>query len=111
MTAGARTELVTFRRETLTRVAGGGQTSVVADIGSAWASVEWVRGGEADRQGSVREIAIYRFNVLSAAVDALTLTTKDRLVWGGEVYNIRERPRRLPNRPETEIIAETGVTL
>ena len=109
--AGARTELVTFRRETPTRRDGGGASVSVTDLGQAWASVTWARGGEEDRQGAVREIAIYKFRVLSAAAEALGITSSDRIVWNGETYNIRERPRRLITSPETEIVAETGVTL
>lgn len=48
--------------------------------------------------------------MLSAGAEELGLTTEDRIVWNGEIYNIRERPRRLARKPETEIIAETGVT-
>jgi len=111
MSSGARDALVSFQRETGTRRAGGGYDKAAETIGQAWAKIEWIRGGEADRQGAVREIAIYRFTVLSNAVAALALTSRDRIVWNGETYNIRERPRRLQNAPETEIIAETGVTL
>lgn len=109
--AGPRTELISFTRSIETRRPGGGLAASVTTIGDAWAAVTWVRGGEAERQGALRELAIYKFTLLSAAVEQLGVTAKDRILWNGETYNIRERPRRLPNRPETEIIAETGVTL
>jgi head-tail adaptor len=108
--AGKKTELIIAERETLTRAAGGSMTSTWDEIGRFYAAVRWVRGGEQTRQGAVREIAVNKFIALSAAVEALSLTTKDRLDWNGEKYNIRERPRRLARIAEIEIIAEAGVT-
>jgi len=104
--AGRRDQLITFERQALTRRPGGGHAVEKTTLGQAWASVSWVRGGEADRQGALRELHIYRFAVLSAAVEALGLTIKDRIVWNGLSYDIREQPRRLATEPETEIIAE-----
>lgn len=111
MSAGERDELITFERPTETRRAGGGRDVSVATLGQAWANAEWVRGSESDAQGAVRTVSVYRFTVLSAAVDAMAVTTQDRIAWNGDTYNIRERPRRLRGSPDTEIIAETGVTL
>lgn len=108
--AGRKTELIIAERETLTRAAGGSMTSSWAEVGRFYAEPRWVRGGEQARQGALREISVYRFVALSAAVEALSLTTKDRLNWNGETYNIRERPRRLPRPAEIEIVAEAGVT-
>lgn len=110
MGAGAKTELVTIERETTTRRDGGGFTSGWASIGEAWARVDWIGGGEGDRAGAVRAVSKYRFTVYAAAVEALALTPKDRILWGGERYNIRERPRVLIGKPDVEIIAESGVT-
>lgn len=108
--AGAKTELVIAERETNTRRAGGAMNSSWSEIGRFYAEPRWVRGGEQTRQGALREIAVYRFLALSEAVEALNLTTKDRLVWNGERYQIRERPRRIPRGAEIEIVAEAGVT-
>lgn len=110
MSAGAKTELVTFERETNTRRPGGGMDAAWSAIGTAWAKVDWIGGGEADRSGAVRATSKYRFTVYAAAVEALALTPKDRIAWGGERYNIRERPRALIAKPDIEIIAESGVT-
>lgn len=108
--SGAKTELVTIERETRIPDGGGGWRHVWTQVGQIYAAAQWVRGGESDRQGALRELAAYRFVVLSADLEALGVTTKDRLVWNAETYNIRERPRRLPRQVESEIIAETGVT-
>lgn len=110
MQAGQRNELISFQRITESRRPGGGLEPSLATIGQAWAAAQWVRGTEQDERGAVREVAVYKFTVLSEAVDALALTVKDRISWNGEMYNIRERPRRLREKPETEIMAETGVT-
>jgi head-tail adaptor len=108
--SGAKTELITVERETRTRRNGAGYDSSWSSVGQFWAEAKWVRGGEQERQGALRELSAYRFLALSAAIEELAVTTADRLVWNGERYNIRERPRRLPRMAETEIIAETGVT-
>lgn len=111
MDAGARTELITIQRETDTRRPGGGQTVALSPLGQMWAKVEWIGGGEPARDGGVKPGAKYRFTCMSAAVEELGVTSNDRILWNGDTYNIRERPRRLPNKPQTEIVAETGVSL
>jgi head-tail adaptor len=108
--AGDRTELVTVERYASTPDGAGGATRVWAEIGRLWAEVTWIGGAEASRQDAPRASSKYRFTVLSAAAEALAIGTEDRLVWNGERFNIRERPRRLPRLPHTEIVAETGVT-
>lgn len=105
-----RNELIVFERETRTPDGGGGASSSWDEIGQAWADVTWIGGSETQRQGAVRETVRYRFTVLSAAVVALGITVADRIRWNGELFNIRETPRRLPRRPVTEIIAEAGVS-
>lgn len=104
--AGARDQLIGFERTVETRRAGGGRDTTVSQIGEAWVAVEWVRGGESERQGALRELQVYRFRALSEAIAALGLTLKDVIVWNGQKYNLREMPRRLAGSPETEIIAE-----
>lgn len=105
-----RDQLITIERETNTRRPGGGLASEWTEIGELWVAARWVGGGEGEARGAVRATARYRFIAISADVEALGVTTKDRIVWNGEPYNIRETPRRLRKPVETEIIAETGVT-
>lgn len=105
-----RTELITIERETNTRRAGGGMTSGWASVGQLWVRADYIGGSEGDQQGAVRATLRYRFTALSAGVEEIGVTVKDRVVWNGEAYNIREVPRRLPRGIETQIIAETGVT-
>lgn len=109
MPAGAKTEQIAIERSTETRRPGGAMTVVWSEIGRAWAHAQWVRGGESDRQGAVRYGSVYKFTCWAAAVEALALTPKDRVVWNGDRYNIRERPVRLPAKPDIEIVAESGV--
>lgn len=104
-----RTELITVERETQTRRQGGAQASVWATLGQLWVEASYIGGGESESRGAVRETVRYRFTALSAGVEALGVTAKDRVVWNGTTYNIREVPRRLPRRIETEIIGESGV--
>ena len=112
MGAGEKTELVTIQREARTRQPGGSFTSEWQDLTTVWASADWVRGGETERQGTLRAMAVYRFTVYGEAIEDITppLGPGDRIVWNDEPYNIRERPRRQIGKPEIDIIADTGVT-
>lgn len=105
-----KTELIAIERETRTTRPGGGMSSAWAEVGKMWAEAVYIGGGEGEARGAVRETVRYRFVVWSAAAEELAVTPKDRLVWNGVTYNIREQPRRLAKRIDTEIIAESGVT-
>ena len=109
--AGPKTELITFERESRSDTVTGGYTMSWTEIGSAWAEVRYLRGGEKEQGGVMREINAYRFICWSAAVEELALSVRDVIVYNGERYNVREVPRRIAGAPDTEIIAETGVTL
>lgn len=108
--SGAKTELIAVERYVTTPDGGGGNTRAWAQVGQLWAEAQWIGGGEASRQGALRTLSRYKFIVLTAAAEAIGITPEDRIVWQGDLYNIRERPQRLPRKPETEIVAETGVT-
>lgn len=107
--SGSKTEMVTIERVTRTPDGGGGVTTAWASIGDLWADVQWVRGSETETRGAVREVVVYRFRVLTDDAEAIGITAKDRIVWCGDLYNIRERPRRSQRIAETDIIAEMGV--
>jgi len=85
-------------------------TSGWASIGQLWCRAEYIGGTEGEARGAVRATVRYRFTTLSAAVEEIGVTVRDRVVWNGENYNVREVPRRLARRVETEIIAEAGVS-
>lgn len=110
MDPGLRDQLVTVERLVTTPDEGGGQTQAWTAIGSLWVGAKWVGGGEPASQAGVQEIVRYRFTADAASVEALDLTSLDRIVWSGEVYNIRERPRRQEASSDIEIYAEAGVT-
>lgn len=104
-----RSELVSVERMTRGNDGGGGGAATWSEVGKLWVGVSYVGGGEQDTRGAVRVTAKWRLVASSADVEALSVTTHDRIVWGGEIYNIRERPRTLARRTETEIVVETGV--
>lgn len=108
MDSGQRTELVLFQRRMATPDGMGGETVAWVEIGRAWAAMKWVGGDEVERNGAVRHRSKYRATIPAAAADDLALTPKDRLVWGSEVYDIRDRPRRVPASADTEIYVETA---
>lgn len=107
---GARDQRVAIERLVSTPDGGGGSTAAWRLIGPLWVSAEWVGGGESDARGAVREVVKYRFTADAGAAESLGITAKDRIIWQGEPYNIRERPRRQATSRELEIYAETGVS-
>ncbi len=107
---GERDHRVTVERQQVTPDGGGGQLTSWVAIGALWVAAKWVGGGEAVARGAVRETVRYRFTADAASAEALAITAADRIVWGGEPYNIRERPRRQPASSEIEIYGETGVS-
>lgn len=106
---GARDQKVTVERLVATPDGGGGQAFAWSVVGALWVAAKWVGGGEGVARGAVQEVVRYRFTGDAGAVEALAITANDRIVWQGEPYNIRERPRRQAASREIEIYAETGV--
>lgn len=110
MGAGDKTELITFERETRTRQPGAGYLSAWNPIGACWAAVTYASGKEDGKaQGAVRAVMKYKFSVYAAAIEELQITTADRIVWNGELFNIRERPGWTGTISDIEIVAESGV--
>lgn len=107
---GARDQRVTVERLVDTPDDGGGVTSAWTPVGQLWVAAKWVGGGEQPARGAVREVVKYRFTGDAGSVESLDISAKDRIVWRGEQYNIRERPRRQATSREIEIYAETGVS-
>lgn len=106
---GSRDQRITVERLTTTPDGGGGQSVVWTAIGALWVAAQWVGGGEGVARGAVQEVVRYRFTADAASAEALGITAKDRIVWAGEPYNIRERPRRQESSTDLAIYAETGV--
>lgn len=109
MGSGSKTELVTIERETRSPDGGGGASVAWVALGQVWAEAKFARAGEKKDRGAVRETTVYKFICLTEDVEALGIRATDRIVWDGEHYNIRERPRRLQRSAETELVAESGV--
>ncbi|PPD05841.1 MAG: hypothetical protein CTY28_15960 [Hyphomicrobium sp.] len=109
MSAGKRTELIKIERETRAPDGGGGSVTTWAELGQLWAEARFARAGEKKDRGPVRETTVYKFIVLTDDAEDLGIRATDRIVWDGELYNIRERPRRMQRVAETEIVAESGV--
>ena len=108
--SGDRNEYVEIQRETRTRVPGGSFTSAWAAVGNVWADVQWIGESESQRFGSIRVLRKYRFNVNAMDAQGLAITSGDRILWNGDIYNIEERPRFQAPQLDTNIIAESGVT-
>lgn len=88
----------------------GGGVSGWATIGEAYAAVGYKGGGEASRQGAIRATNKYSFVVWACEIRALGITTRDRILWGEEVYNIRELDGGRGGAADSEVIAESGVS-
>ena len=108
--AGLRDQRVTVERLTETPDGGGGVSRAWTVLGSLWVAAKWVGGSEQPARGAVREVVRYRFTADAGSAEALGITAADRIIWRGEPYNIRERPRRQATTRDLDIYAESGVT-
>jgi head-tail adaptor len=109
--AGSLREKFTIRRATLADDGYGGQTQTWADLLTAAASVQFMRGSEtviaARLQARQPAILTLRTSEAARSVRPEDKAVNDRT---GEVFNIRELPRESRNsRGYLEMLVESGV--
>lgn len=104
------TAVVTLQREAEHLDPESDEAQDWREAGTFRAEVKPLRFTEDERQGAMRSVKGYLFRVYTSAVNALSITEADRLVWNGLTLNIREV--RLPEARVrfTDIIAEAGVS-
>lgn len=108
MKIGAMTQRVTFQAYTEAADGAGGKARTWADVPSVatvWADVRPSSGGESLEDGAHNATGRYVFRVRNRT----DISERDRILWAGEPYNIRQI-RRAGGRPlYLEIEAERGV--
>lgn len=80
------------------------------EIATMRAAVKPVRASESEREGAMRTVQVYLFQVHTADLRTVAVTARHRIRWGQIVLNVREVRHPPANDPITEIVAEAGVT-
>lgn len=102
---GTMDQRITLQRLAETPDGCGGVTHAWSDLATVWASVRTKSAGEDLTNGRINATAVSTFWIWNRS----DLTEIDRLVWGGEVYNIRGVLRQGGRRLRLQIEAERGV--
>lgn len=106
--AGKLDQQITFQRATRTADGGGGLTQAWANFATnptVWAGVSFKSAREGMTEGRINASQMTTFEIYTRA----DVSEIDRLLWNGEVYNIRA-VRRYGERPLMMWIdAERGV--
>ncbi len=107
MAAGDFDQPIAFERETATPDGMGGEVSAWTQVGArAFASILPVRQTEAQRQGTQRASRTVLFKIWYRR----DIDEAMRIVWDGQIFNIREIRRGSPRDLTMQITAEAGVT-
>lgn len=102
---GQLDQRVDIERSVFTDDGMGGKAETVSVVASVWALVSPALGEEKLLAGRVDSTALYRFTIRSR----VDLYETDRIIWGGQRYNIRYLPRTGPRDLYLNVIAERGV--
>ena len=108
MMIGRMDQRVTFQRAASTADGAGGVTRAWADVPvnpTVWASVRSKATREATEEGRLNAAYTVEFTIYNRS----DLTEVDRLIWGGENYNIRGIRRTGDRDLRLVIEAERGV--
>lgn len=108
MTAGKRSERVTFQRYTSTPDGAGGTIDTWTDHISRWCEVKPISGGERAAAQQTESPRNYRLTVPNDS-GTRGLTTADRIVWDGITMQIRFIAYPGKGDLEFRIDAEAGV--
>lgn len=102
------TERITFQAKSLTSDGMGGSTSAWANIPSTprvWAQIWPERGGEIEDQDRVNAVGRYKARIRRRSDINETM----RMVWQGEIYNIRAVHRESAREKYMLLDIERGV--
>lgn len=105
MTAGALDQYITIERKTRVADGMGGYTESWATWKTVWANAKAKAGRESRDEGRTNAVFVVVFTIYT--LDGLAET--DRIVWGGEYYNIRGVLREGARMLHTKTEAERGV--
>lgn len=105
---GPLDQLITIQRETLAPDGMGGHDVIVDDFATdVWATVRALNGREIVRYDALQATAMVRFIIRFRS----DIQHGDRIVWQGDVHNIRYIPPSSGRDPYLQIDAERGVAM
>lgn len=91
--AGRLDQRIELQRKTVVQSASGNLVGTWSTLKEVWSRVDAEKsGGERYVQNGVRSPADYTFWVRSDIVIRYSLTTEDRILWKGKLYDIRDIP-------------------
>lgn len=101
---GQLDQQITIERPTRVSDGAGGFTETWAALETVWADVFPEGGTERNEDGAFNATGTFRFVI--RFIDGLT--ERDRILWGGEYYNIRQVARRGGREMYLNLRAERG---
>ena len=104
---GDMREQITIQRVTRTADGVGGWTNSWATLATCWAAVRSKPAGEKQEEGRMNARTINAFTVYYDA--APTVAENDRILWGGETWNIRGVYRSGSSVLTVQLDAERGI--
>lgn len=105
MDPGQMTERITIQRAALTTDRTGGASVSWSTLATVWAAVRTKGGSEALEDGRMNATTQTAFTIYTRDV-----TEADRIVWGGETWNVRAIWRSGSMPLTMQIDAERGVS-
>lgn len=106
MRAGLLREQVVIQRRADAPDAFGQPIPAWSDLATVWAAVEPERGREWFVGAQLQAVAPVRFRIRHRA----DLTTRDRVIWGGVVYDIRAVVDGFARQRELHLYCDTGIS-
>lgn len=106
---GKLDQRVTLQGVTLSDDGAGGKVKTWADFATTptvWCHVKPSAGGERFDEDRTTAMATLIFTIRYRS----DVDETDRLVWNGEIYNIRQRKRASNRKPYLVLVAERGVS-
>lgn len=107
MTAGTMREQITIQRKSVTADRTGGRAETWATLATCWAAVRSKPSGEKMEDGRMNARTINAFTIYHDAAPAVTEI--DRILWNGEIWNIRGIYRSGTSVLTVQIDAERGI--
>lgn len=107
--ARALDQRIEFQRRVETPTGTGGTTITWTSLGKRWARVDGAKASEPYVSDGIRSPADYTFWIRADVFVRLGLVLSDRIVWGGQPFNITDMPNQQLRGRLIAISAGTGL--
>lgn len=101
---------ITFQSGTQSRSTSGSITTAYSTVVSAWASIEPMRATERIAAGEKHQVNAYTCWIQADLVSRFSLTSKMRVMWRNEPYDILEIKDATKRDGFTEITLQGGLS-